>query len=369
MWRRSPTTTGAFARLGVRRLPPRRPSARPFSHDASHASPELPPVRIVGPVLWSVAAIGTICFTCAAYEVRRDLQKYDPSYRSRATDKDLEVARKMAVYPQARKARESKLWYEEPFESLGDPRRLWETTPDSARALASVAGVNIATQVVSSTLSRISPDLYAFLLANLAHIPAAPPFRYGPGLYGYHTLLTCAFVHSGPWHLAANMMVVYNFGPGLTRKTNHALQYSGSGCLAYCLSAAITSTLGSHISTAFWPNKLARLGFGLGFSGVASALVATTCVLVPHVQIGIIFLPFRCEAQDFLQGLKIFEALGVIGVVGRLMPFMRNIGFAAHLSGLLFGEAYARWSRHGNFDVWLWFRSKAFHTMKKLGAV
>lgn len=326
---------GAFARLQLHVRPRRPPSARPFCQGTAsqvHApepEPELPPVRILGPVVWSAAAVGTICFACAAYEVRRGLGTLDPGYRPRATDQDLELARERAASQEAQKADE---WCSP--ERVTDPRASWEATPESARVMAALAGVSLATLIPAT----LSPAVRAALRARFAHVPAAPAFQ-------YHTLLTSAFLHTGPWHLAANMMVVYNFSFGLTRTT--ALQYSGSGCLAFCLSAAIASSLGSHISTAFWPRKYARLSFSLGFSGVASALVAATCAIDPHLQISIIFLPIQFEAQNFLQGLKVFEALGALGLVGRVIPFMRNVDYAAHLSGLLFGEAFGKWSPHG----------------------
>lgn len=320
-------------RFHTRVRPPQGASVR-LGCSPNPTSRQPPPVRLLGPILWSVLAVTSIGANCAIYEVRRDVEQYtamrtfDRQYPPKITERDLELVRKTTVL-----------------------KERYNQTGECGRVFASIIGINLATLVPS----MLSPALQGYLLSKLAHFPAEPNFK-------YHTLLTSAFMHDGPLHLGMNMLVFYNFGPGLAHTP--ALQSSGSAFLAFCLSAAVTSSLSHHISTAFWPNKHARFGFGLGFSGVASALVAASCVVSPHSKLSIFPIPVQFEAQNFLEGLKVFEALGVLGLVGRLIPAMSNIGFAAHLGGLLFGEAYGRWSGQG--EIWLWLRSQVFQRMKEL---
>lgn len=345
MWRcrmRAHPLQGAFARL--------RCSARPTSTVrtfSQQGQPPLSPVRTIGPVVWSIAAVGTICFTCAAYEVRRDVKNYAEKHRPSLSERDLDRMRNAAIWVDSESRRQGKgAWNQ--FMPLPDLQG------GSGQVLASLVGINLCTLVPSMA----SPFWEVILTRQLAHIPAEPLFR-------YHQLLTSAFIHSGPLHMGLNMLVLYNFGP--TVAATPSLQASGSAFLAFCLSAAVASSLGSHLSTLFWPNKYHRFKYGMGFSGVAMALVATTCVVLPGMKISVFPIPMQFEARSFLDFLKIFEALGVLGLVGRIIPSMRNVGFAAHLSGLLFGEAYGRWSGQG--ELWKSFRLKAFRAMKRLGAV
>lgn len=349
MWRahaRVRPLQDAFARLQCSAKPPSS-SVRRFSQQESLP---LPPVRVVGPVLWSIAAVGTIYFTCAAYEVRRDLKDVPKKWRSLATESAI-ANRKQGPERLQRGGLAGILGTDGANPIAGFLNRHGEV----GWVFASLVGINLCTLVPSTA----SPIVESALLRNLAHFPAEPNFR-------YHQLLTSAFLHSGAVHMGLNMMVFYNFGPDLAH-TRAFQSGSGSAFLAYCLSAGIISSLGSHVSTLFWPNKTHRLRFGLGFSGVATALVATTCVVFPHAKLSVFPIPMQFEARNFLEFLKGFEALGVLGLVGRVLPFMGNIGFAAHLSGLLFGEAYGRWSRDG--EVWRFWRVQAYRTMKQFGVV
>lgn len=289
-------------------------------------------------MLWSFTAVLSIHAVCATYEVRQDEKALVGAARRRISFDDLEAVRKMhglgARFPSRREPGGSNpvaTWWN----GLGGP----------GQVLASIVGINLCTLVPSMS----SQSMESFLWRRFAHYPAEPLFR-------YHQLLTCAFLHSGPFHMGMNMLVMYNFGPTLAHAP--AFQSSGSAFLAFCLSAAVSSSLGSHLSTLVWPNKFQRFTFGLGFSGVAMAIVASTCVAFPHAKLSVFPLPMQFEAGSFLDFLKMFEFLGVLGVVGRLIPAMTNVGYAAHLSGLLFGEAYGRWSKQG--ELWTFMREAAF---------
>lgn len=351
------TLHSALARLKVGC--PAKPTSSACRFSQQQQIP-LPSVPIIGPVLWSVAAVGTTWFTCAAYEVHRDLNKvtrmesFRESHRPHISERELEMARlTIAIqerYPPSPKNHRG-------LDGSNPVVAWWERQGECGRVVASIIGINLCTLVPSTIL----PPAKDFLLRNFAHFPAMPDFR-------SHQLLTSAFLHTGPLHLGVNMVAFYTFslngvgGKGAVHTP--ALQSSGSALLAFCLSAAVTSSLGYHISTLFRTEKLARFGFGLGFSGVASALIATACVAQPHVKIPLI-IPMK--ARDFLSCLEGIEVLGALGLVGRLIPSMSNASHAAHLSGLLFGEAYARWSGRG--ELWLFFRSQAFRLMKRLGAI
>lgn len=318
---------------------------------------------IVGPIIWSIATVSAICLTCAAYEVRRDIKKlsqmpsFRESYRPHIKEREIEVARLAAAI---KELKTPSLQNRRELDGANPVLRWWGRQGECGRVVASIMGLNLCTLVPS----MVSPPAQDFLVRHLAHFPAEPYFR-------PLQLLTSAFLHTEPLHLGANMWAFYIFGlrgsGGKLRAAVHtpAMQSSGSALLAFCLSSAVTSSLGHHLSTLFHPGKLNRLSFGYGFSGVASALIATACAAQPHAPVPLI-IPIKVTAREFLTFLEGFEILGVLGVVGRLIPSMSNVGYAAHLSGLMFGEAYARWSGKGEF--WIYCRSRAFRLMKRFHA-
>lgn len=346
MWRSRPRAQLLLLQGHLRRLGPSdRPSSFSHRYSQDHHNWSQYPVRIVGPTIWGIAAVSTIFFTCAAYDVYQDLRRYNKEKRRTLTFEQLETDK---YY---RNLRES---YSTPVSGntgsivATSPSAMWHSLSPPTQVVTAITGINIATMALQRAPSTLAQNW----VASFAHIPAQGAFRYSQ-------LLTSAFVHTGPLHMGVNMLVLANFGPKLARSPE--FNGSGSHTVAFYLSAGIISALGSHLSTLFWPNKSHRIRPGVGFSGVVSAILAGWCMSHPNAQIGILLLPFTFSAQGFLQGSAIFEALGVLGA-WRFLSL--DVAYACHLTGMAFGAAYVTYGKKGR--IWTPCRRRAFQTMKLL---
>lgn len=342
-------------RPGVGRLgrcpPVTRTFARNFSENnrSSQELLSLHPVRILGPTLWSVAAICTIYFSCAAFDVYRDAQGYSKDRRPSLTFEQIQADRagKRARGPASGPSNN----INGPF-IIASPLDLWYDLSESEKVMASVAGINALTLGITYVPSTVAQNFYL----GLAHTPAEGAFR-------YRQLLTCAFAHTGALHLGMNMFCMYNFAPKLANSP--VFNGSGSHTLAFYLSAGVFSSLGSHIATNFWPNKMDRFRPSMGFSGVACAVVAAAFMEYPDARVYLYLLPWvDFSSRELLLMGAAFETLGALG----LLKFASlNIGHTCHLSGMLFGAAYVTYA--GGERCWNPSRRAAFRGLRAIGAI
>lgn len=166
-------------------------------------------------------------------------------------------------------------------------------------------------------ISRLSCSIIA---ANTAvHLTSFPAYRYWDLLWHIparnvnYTLLTSAFVHSGPMHLLVNMWATYNFMPpvGYSR----LFEGNPNHTLSFFLSAGVLSGFAQHWSTLITTQKRAvpeifiRCG---GASGALFGILGAFCMQYPNAQLGILFLPFKFEAQYFLPAIMIFDLVGIV---------------------------------------------------------
>lgn len=332
---------------------PTRPSftTRNFSQQQSHDQIPIDfqsQVRILRPAVWSIAAIGTIYFTCAVYDVYQDVKRYRKDQRQALTFEQIEHDRASRLLREKYESRASSPRFGDGPIAVESSRALWEGLTGPGQVMASVFAVNAATL----TLAYMpSPAARRFFL-GLGHTPVE-------GLFRYRQLITSAFGHTGVIHLGMNMFVMFNFASSLARTS--VFNGSGSHTLAFYLSGGIVSALGNHISTRFWPNKLARFVPSMGFSGIVSAIFAGWCMENPDARVGILFLPFTFTAQGMLAGLTVFEILGVL----RLFPL--GVAHSAHLTGLAFGASYVAYGQ--GEKLWTPFRRAAFRSLKTTGMV
>lgn len=333
--------------------PTTRPSVRftrKFSQNEvyQHMTWEQYPVRIAGPIVWSIAAIGTIYFSCAAYDVSQDAKRYSKDRRRTLTYEQIENDRA------PRQVRTDFLGASShgggPI-AVGSPRAMWDNLSGPGQVMAGVIGINAATLAMMYTPSAAAQSF----VARLAHIPFEGSFR-------YRQLLTSAFVHTGAFHFGVNMFVMFNFASALARTPE--FNGSGSHTLAFYLSGGIVSALGNHIAANFWPNKMSRFAPALGFSGVVSAIFAAWCMEHPDARVGILFIPWDFTAKGMLEGLATFETLGVLGL---LKYFPIGVAHAAHLSGLAFGAAYVTYGKGERF--WIPFKRAAFRSLNSIGLI
>lgn len=333
--------------------PTTRRFTRNFSEDHLHRTPQelllLHPVRILGPTLWSIAAICTICFSSAAYDVYQDAKGYSKRKRGSFTFEQIQEDRAAkrvhdVTVPLSNSNRGPIV--------ASSPLGFWHEMSESGKVIASVTGINVLTFGISRVPSTVAQTFHA----SLAHTPAEGAFR-------YRQLLTSAFVHTGLVHLGMNMLVLYNFAPKLAESPT--FKGSGSHTLAFYLSSGIFSALVSQVSCNFRPNKMDRFRPGMGFSGVAYAIAAAWCVEYSDARVTLYLVPWtNFTPAEFLAGIAVWEMAGAVGL---LQFFPLRIAHTAHLGGIVFGAAYAAYA--SGERCWTPFRRAAFRGLKAVGAI
>lgn len=158
--------------LGRLRQTKPSPSARRFfnrqSNDFGYEYSQHP-VRVVSPTVWTVATIGTIYFTCAAYDVYQDVKEYRSESRSDLTFDDIESGRK------ARLRRDIVLdahFGRGPIVA-GSPGALWDSLSGPSKVVVGIALANIAVVGVSKAPSPAARQWWF----NLAHTPGYPWYK------------------------------------------------------------------------------------------------------------------------------------------------------------------------------------------------
>lgn len=145
-------------------------------------------------------------------------------------------------------------------------------------------------------------------------------------------LFSFQFLHAGFFHVFLNGLCLYFLGRALehSMSTRHFLQlYLGAG-----LAGGVLQALGNLVLPYNFPAPV------VGASAGVSGLIAAFSFLYPAQEIYLFFV-LRFPARFFFilsVILSIFFILVPAGSVG--------IAHGAHLGGLLFGYAYARWLLH-----------------------
>jgi len=126
------------------------------------------------------------------------------------------------------------------------------------------------------------------------------------------TIVTCMFVHSGWWHIFANMLTLYFFGTYLYRLIGQGrflFVYFGGGILGGILYLLLAS-----------PFSIA-----IGASGAVFALAGALVVMRPKLPVLIFPIPVPIPLW-----------LAVIGGF-LILSFLPKIAWQAHLGGLILG--------------------------------
>lgn len=306
----------------------------------------LPPIRILGPTLWALAAAGTFYIGFAAYDVYSDVENvkkrriYD---KSTVTWEDIQRGKSTALLRNmwARQAQESPSL--DVLQSPAVMAKYWDQLLGPEKLMWGAIGLNSGLYGLRTLSDRVA--------MTLCHIPAATR---------NYTLLTSTFGHAGLIHLGLNMFALYQFTqPVASSKT---FQGSGSHLGAFYLSSGVLASLAFHL-TASWPAKRVRLVPGLGASGAVLALVSAYAMEYPEHRLGIIFIPYiSFPARDFLAAFAVLETYGLF-VGFKTLPFAH----AAHLAGMAIGWAYV--SFDGKSKLWDPARKIAFNQMRTLGMI
>ncbi|OTA70182.1 hypothetical protein K449DRAFT_380204 [Hypoxylon sp. EC38] len=307
----------------------------------------MPPVPVLKPTLWALAATATILIGCATYDVRRDIQtaKRRGLFHNGTINSydDLEAASRHrgSTRNAGPRSSPSSKWF-----PSGQIKTVLADYTDAEKLTLGAAALNISLVGASS----LAPGAF---MQHFSHIPLFSP---------NYTLLTASFGHSGLFHAALNAFAMLQFAPEVAR--SRIFQGNGSHFAAFYLSTGIFSWLGHHLATKL-PSRtyrLDRFAPGLGASGVVMAMIGVWGTLYPDGKIGIVFLPGSYSVRDMLAAMVIFETIGLfIGI-----PFV-HFAHGAHLAGLAAGTAYAYFD--GKNHIWRPTRRSVFYWMKRLKMV
>ncbi|MES1260042.1 MAG: rhomboid family intramembrane serine protease [Gemmatimonadota bacterium] len=137
------------------------------------------------------------------------------------------------------------------------------------------------------------------------------------------TFVTYMFVHGGIWHLAANSLALFVFGPAVERRLG------GRAFLVYYFLCGIGAALFSMILHVF---NLGAEPF-VGASGAIIGVAFAFAKFQPDAQLMIFPLPVPVKARYMIMLLAAFDVTG-------LLLLNDGIAHGAHLGGLLTGVMY-----------------------------
>lgn len=185
--------------------------------------------------------------------------------------------------------------------------------------------INIAAYIYEVTLPAHAQQ--AFLLAN-----ATVPSRFLSALSGHMSfeaalfpLLTSMFLHSGPLHIAGNMLFLWIFGDNVEDYFGH-IPY----LLFYLVCGLVAGTL--HVLFNFHSMIPA-----LGASGAISGVMGAYALLYPRARVlTLVFIFLVPIPAIFFLGIWFaMQFLNAVGTVGRSVA--GGVAFWAHVGGFLAG--------------------------------
>ena len=177
------------------------------------------------------------------------------------------------------------------------------------------------------TLALILLNILVYALALATGPDIVRAFGLWPpgsgGAFHVWQLVTYAFLHGSPLHLAFNMIAIWMFGAALEQRWND-LRY----LLTYLLSVVVAGMTQIVVSGYF----LHATGPVIGASGGVFGLLLAYAMYFPNRTIVFVFLPFlQIPARTFVLGYGIVELiLGVTNTAAGVAHF-------AHLGGLFGG--------------------------------
>ena len=227
---------------------------------------------------------------------------------------------------QIKKSKTPQSWLQAPqwaVQSRGPPTptelatRWWENQNPISKLSCGIIAANSAVHLTSFVLPRFWDSLW--------HIPARNV---------NYTNFTSMFVHSGPAHLLFNMWATWNF----MLPVGYSRLFEGNTyhTLSFFLSAGVLSGFAQHWSTIFAQNKRAIPEIfirGGGASGALFGILGAFCMEYPTAELGILFLPFKFEAQYFFPAVMLFDFIGMVRGYS-FVNFGHAVSMIIHLGSL-----------------------------------
>lgn len=189
----------------------------------------------------------------------------------------------------------------------------------------------------------MAPVTYALLVANLAMFGLelaygdtfVGPLALWPLAHGFAPwqLVTGAFLHANPMHLATNMFGLWMFGRDVERALRSArfvVLYGASLLTASATQLAVTSALGQDVPT-------------LGASGAVFGVLVAFAMLFPTRTVMLIFPPIPMRARTFVTVYALIELYsGVAGTQAGVAHFAHLGGLAGGFACMAYWRAQAR---------------------------
>ena len=176
-------------------------------------------------------------------------------------------------------------------------------------------GFLIIVNIIVFITTSIKPDLI-YLLGLKPAIFLERPW----------TIVTNLFIHSGIWHILANMLTLYFFGGYLTRLISER-------------NFLIIYFIGGILGNIFYIVLGPSFSIAIGASGAVFAVAGALTVLRPKLRVFIIPIPVPLPLW--------------VAVIGGclIISFFPHVAWQAHLGGLVFGLAiaYFLWRRQRRF--------------------
>ncbi|KAJ3012466.1 hypothetical protein HKX48_006266 [Thoreauomyces humboldtii] len=300
----------------VKDLPPPQYNSsdpKPFTEQPEWRSYNKP--RILRPVLFSAAVVG-IAFGVGSYMRAQDRwdtaeKRNQRGYLGPITD---------LFRPQPRHYGDP--IPADPISRISGMLKDWYAhTGPAQRAVYAIIGVNAAVFLCWRPL-----PWRGFMMRHFAHHPMSGRS---------YTLLTSAFSHEGLLHLGFNMYALVGFAPLLQDRALGSTEQF----VAFYMAAAVLASLGSHLVSVLWLNRLRAPRPSLGASGAIWAVLAGCATIFPHLPVGIVFLP----GISFTMGdlVPVMVGLDILGLVRGWAMF----DHAAHLAGAAVGYLYMTYGR------------------------
>lgn len=127
------------------------------------------PVPVIRPLIWAATAVGTIYFTCAAFDVWQDIRTFREEDRRSLTFDELETEH---AKQWRRKAVSQSIFTPGPIVA-GSPRSVWDNLSGPSKIMAGMTLVNVGFLGLSRAPSPTAQKSWA----SLGHTPASPWFR------------------------------------------------------------------------------------------------------------------------------------------------------------------------------------------------
>lgn len=156
------------------------------------------------------------------------------------------------------------------------------------------------------------------------------------------TMVTSAFSHNDPVHLACNMYALVQ-----TYRVMKCIGFSTPRTIALGLGSAVAGSVVFLLDRSTRPTTQERGSPALGSSAMVTGMFAASAMAVPNLPMGIPLLNYPFQLRTMVLA---FAAFDVVGLVWERLEGMRqrqrrvgegsSIAYAAHLGGTMFGTAF-----------------------------